>query len=175
MLKKVKRKAENSISWLCLANRGHGGMGFIEETGAAQHLRDARITPIYEGTNGIQALTLLRRGLLRDQGAAVASLLDEIATVPDLTASAATAQAAADWLRQAEPRAAEAGATAFLNLLGTLAAGWLCAKVLARPDAPADTARAARVFLDQVLPRLDACAVTITRPSAALVDDLPIA
>ena len=49
----------------------HGGMGFIEDTGAAQHLRDARITPIYEGTNGIQALTLLRRGLLRDQGAAV--------------------------------------------------------------------------------------------------------
>ena len=50
----------------------HGGIGFIEATGAAQHLRDARIAPIYEGTNGIQALTLLRRGLLRDQGAACA-------------------------------------------------------------------------------------------------------
>ena len=55
----------------------HGGMGYIEETGAAQHLRDARIAPIYEGTNGIQALTLLRRGLLRDQGAALGALLDE--------------------------------------------------------------------------------------------------
>ena len=55
----------------------HGGMGFIEETGAAQHLRDARILPIYEGTNGIQALTLLRRGLLRDQGAALGELRAE--------------------------------------------------------------------------------------------------
>ena len=47
----------------------HGGMGFIEETGAAQHYRDARILPIYEGTNGIQAMDLLTRKLLRDQGA----------------------------------------------------------------------------------------------------------
>ena len=50
----------------------HGGMGFIEETGAAQHLRDARIAPIYEGTNGIQANDLVGRKLLRDGGAAAA-------------------------------------------------------------------------------------------------------
>jgi hypothetical protein len=48
---------------------GHGGMGFIEETGAAQHWRDARITTIYEGTTGIQANDLLFRKLMRDQGA----------------------------------------------------------------------------------------------------------
>ncbi len=61
----------------------HGGAGFIEETGAAQHLCDARITAIYEGTNGIQALTLLKRGLLRDQGVACAALLHEIGKDPD--------------------------------------------------------------------------------------------
>jgi hypothetical protein len=153
----------------------HGGMGFIEETGAAQHLRDARIAPIYEGTNGIQAITLLKRGLLRDQGVAVRALLDEIADTPALAPSAGLAAEAAAWLRQAEPRAAEAGAAAFLAVIGTLTAGWLCARLLAREDAPPDAARAARVFLDQVLPRLDAAAATILRPSAAVVDEAAIA
>ena len=152
----------------------HGGMGFIEETGAAQHLRDARIAPIYEGTNGIQALTLLRRGLLRDQGAAVAALLAEIAEAPALSAAAHTAGAAAAWLRQAEPRAAEAGATAFLGVLGTLTAGWLCSKVLAHDAAPPDARRAAQVFLDQVLPRMFAQAATIAQPSLAMTDHAAI-
>jgi hypothetical protein len=56
----------------------HGGMGFIEETGAAQHYRDARIAAIYEGTNGIQANDLVGRKLLRDQGAALGSYLEEV-------------------------------------------------------------------------------------------------
>src|SRR5207302_7622514 len=56
----------------------HGGMGFIEETGAAQHLRDARITPIYEGTNGIQAIDLVTRKLGRDQGEAARELFAEM-------------------------------------------------------------------------------------------------
>ena len=153
----------------------HGGMGFIEDTGAAQHLRDARITPIYEGTNGIQAITLLKRGLLRDQGVAVKALLDEIADTPALAPSTGLASEAAAWLRQAEPRAAEAGAAAFLTVIGTLTAGWLCAKLLAKDDAPADAARAARVFLDQVLPRIDAAAATILRPNAAVMDEVAIA
>jgi len=153
----------------------HGGMGFIEETGAAQHLRDARIAPIYEGTNGIQAITLLKRGLLRDQGAAVRSLLDEVAETPALAPSAGLATQAASWLRQADGRAAEAGAAAFLAVIGTLVAGWLCARVLARADAPADARRAAQVFLDQVLPRIDAAAAIIQRPSAAVVDEAAIA
>ena len=148
----------------------HGGMGFIEETGAAQHLRDARILPIYEGTNGIQAITLLKRGLLRDQGEAIRALLDEVADTPALAASAAHAAEAAAWLRRAEARAAEAGASAFLAVIGTLAAGWLCARVLAHGDAPVDARRAAQVFLDQVLPRLEAAAATIARPSEAITD-----
>ncbi|MES9968535.1 MAG: acyl-CoA dehydrogenase [Candidatus Thiodiazotropha sp.] len=56
----------------------HGGMGYVEETGAAQYYRDARITPIYEGTNGIQALDLIGRKLIRDEGLAMGSIYDEI-------------------------------------------------------------------------------------------------
>jgi alkylation response protein AidB-like acyl-CoA dehydrogenase len=64
----------------------HGGMGFVEETGAAQYLRDARIAPIYEGTNGIQAQDLVGRKLARDGGAAMEALLQEV----DATIAAAT-------------------------------------------------------------------------------------
>src|SRR5437016_1169977 len=56
----------------------HGGMGYIEETGAAQHYRDARITAIYEGTNGIQAIDLVTRKLAANGGASVFALLDEL-------------------------------------------------------------------------------------------------
>jgi len=157
----------------------HGGAGFIEDTGAAQHLRDVRITRIYEGTNGIQALTLLRRGLLRDQGAAVAALLAEIGAddaAPPAIHHAATATAeAAAWLRQAGAREAEAGATPFLGLLGTLVAGWLCAKIVVRADAPPAARTAATVFLDQVLPRVHGFAHLLATPSAALVGDEVIA
>ena len=153
----------------------HGGMGFIEETGATQYMRDARIAAIYEGTNGIQALTLLRRGLLRDQGAAVAALLAEIEVVPSLRDAARAARDSADWLRRAEPRAAEAGAAPFLQVLGTLTAGWLCSKVLAADGAPAAARSAATVFLDQVLPRLHAHAAALATPTAALVDAEAIA
>ena len=66
-----------------LAIQVHGGIGFIEETGVAQHYRDARITAIYEGTNGIQANDLVSRKLIRDQGAGINSLLEDIATTID--------------------------------------------------------------------------------------------
>lgn len=59
----------------------HGGMGFIEETGAAQHYRDARITPIYEGTNGIQAIDLVGRKVRRDGGAAMMALIAELEAI----------------------------------------------------------------------------------------------
>src|SRR4029077_10331457 len=59
----------------------HGGMGFIEETGAAQHYRDARITPIYEGTNGIQSIDLVTRKLAANGGESVFTLLGELSDV----------------------------------------------------------------------------------------------
>jgi alkylation response protein AidB-like acyl-CoA dehydrogenase len=154
----------------------HGGMGFVEETGAAQHLRDARITPIYEGTNGIQAITLVKRGLLRDQGKAVAALLAEIGadnTMPPALLRAT--EAAASFLRQADARAAEAGAHAFLQLLGTLTAGWLCARLARTDGAPAAALAAAQVFADQILPRCSWHAAALHAPSAAIVGTQQVA
>ncbi|WP_136247790.1 acyl-CoA dehydrogenase [Halomonas borealis] len=79
---------DQAVEIASLGVQVHGGMGYIEETGAAQLLRDARIAPIYEGTNGIQALDLAGRKLARDGGAALSSLLDEVAA----TAAALTAR-----------------------------------------------------------------------------------
>jgi hypothetical protein len=121
-----------------------GGMGFIEETGASQHLRDARITTIYEGTTGIQANDLIGRKLARDGGAAMKRLiavmgddvesaqasgapadavLDSIAVELDRGVSALAA--ATNWLLTAAPREAAAGAVPYLKLCGTVIAGWL--------------------------------------------------
>jgi hypothetical protein len=69
---------EMSIQTASLGIQVHGGMGYIEETGVAQHLRDARITTIYEGTTGIQALDLTGRKILRDRGAAVQEIIDDM-------------------------------------------------------------------------------------------------
>jgi alkylation response protein AidB-like acyl-CoA dehydrogenase len=63
----------------------HGGMGFVEETGAAQHYRDSRITPIYEGTNGIQAMDLVGRKLRRDGGEAMRALIGELQLIQEQT------------------------------------------------------------------------------------------
>jgi alkylation response protein AidB-like acyl-CoA dehydrogenase len=138
-----------------LALQVHGGMGYIEETGVAQTLRDARISAIYEGTTGIQANDLLGRKLARDQGAAMFALLDEAerelaesaasgATVAagyaantaiDVTTAAATALAhlrAASTsllgqLRDA-PAHAHAVAVPYLMLCGVALGGWLSAR-----------------------------------------------
>ncbi len=63
----------------------HGGMGYVEETGAAQHLRDSRIAPIYEGTNGIQAMDLVGRKLRRDGGEEMRKLISELKDIKMLT------------------------------------------------------------------------------------------
>jgi alkylation response protein AidB-like acyl-CoA dehydrogenase len=124
----------------------HGGMGFVEETGAAQHYRDARIAPIYEGTNGIQAMDLVGRKLGQDGGeAARAVIADMTVTLADLKhvfegkpieRFAAAIEAVRDatlWLldRKADPAAADdvlAGADAYLKLMGDVIGGWMLAK-----------------------------------------------
>jgi alkylation response protein AidB-like acyl-CoA dehydrogenase len=148
----------------------HGGMGYIEETGAAQYYRDARIAPIYEGTNGIQALDLLTRKVLRDEGAAAHELFAEMRdTVQDLSAVPGNAPAAVrahlmqgistldhatDWLLEAAPRdirRAAAGASPYLRLFGTVAGGWLMARATAaaaRRLSADDTDAAEAAFLE---------------------------
>ena len=124
----------------------HGGMGFIEETGAAQHYRDARIAPIYEGTNGIQAMDLVGRKLGQDGGASAKAVIAEMKqTLVDLAglyagkpverfANAIEAvQDATLWLldRKAAPDGAAdvlAAADAYLKLMGDVIGGWMLAK-----------------------------------------------
>ena len=123
----------------------HGGMGFVEETGAAQHYRDARIAAIYEGTNGIQAIDLVTRKLPLDGGKTVAAFLDELrVTVNAVKASNAPAfgetaarlgeavdslSRATQWLlAQKSSNAALAGATPYLRLFGHAAGGCMLAE-----------------------------------------------
>jgi acyl-CoA dehydrogenase len=125
----------------------HGGMGYIEETGAAQHYRDARIAPIYEGTNGIQAIDLVTRKLPLSHGATVKAYIGEVkrtaaaanaakdlgfgATGARLGETAASLERATDWLLgrpQNNPEAALAGATPYLRLFATAAGGALLAE-----------------------------------------------
>ena len=125
----------------------HGGMGFIEETGAAQYLRDARILPIYEGTNGIQAIDLVVRKLPLDGGNVAKAIIGEMKqTVADVKASnlpefgktAARLDACVDalgaaslWMGKAlatNPETALAGATPYLRLFGLAAGGCYLAR-----------------------------------------------
>ncbi|TGY88476.1 acyl-CoA dehydrogenase [Marinicauda algicola] len=119
----------------------HGGMGYVEETGAAQHYRDARIAPIYEGTNGIQAIDLVGRKLPMQGGKPVAELIEDFqetiedlatSSNPDLNALADTfgpaveaMDAATGWMLKAKAEDRLAGATAYLKLAGDVTGGWL--------------------------------------------------
>ena len=135
---------DQAVDIASLGVQVHGGMGFIEETGAAQLLRDVRIAPIYEGTNGIQALDLAGRKLSRDGGAALAGLIDEVeatarelqssdklvAQGESLAAGAADLRAAMATLLEAsrDPQAGadavQAYATPFLSLAGHVLCAW---------------------------------------------------
>lgn len=82
------------VEMTSLALQVHGGMGYVEETGVAQHLRDARIAPIYEGTNGIQSIDFVGRKVLRDAGAGLAALVDELRDVASAMPSTLAAMTA---------------------------------------------------------------------------------
>lgn len=83
---------ETSVLVTSIGIQVHGGMGFIEETGAAQHFRDARITPIYEGTTGIQAADLVGRKIAKDGGAAAKAVLSRIVVVERQLAETASVE-----------------------------------------------------------------------------------
>ncbi|MFC7473503.1 acyl-CoA dehydrogenase family protein [Dankookia sp. GCM10030260] len=132
----------------------HGGMGFVEDTGAAQVLRDARIAPIYEGTNGIQAMDLVGRKLFRDGGAHMRGLLAEVAAADPRLAPAVTAMTrATDWMLDRGMRdanAAQASAAAYLDAAGWTLGGWMLARAAAADDRYAPLTA---FYLARLLPR----------------------
>lgn len=176
----------------------HGGMGFIEETGAAQHYRDARITPIYEGTNGIQALDLVGRKLMYGDGIHMRHLLDDMQAAADelgssndeiaglgerLIAAIHDLEAATDWIMETlaagNPNDWASGATDYLRMLGVTAGGYLMARGalaakqrLARNDEDQEFLNAkiatARFYGDYVLPRAGALLGPATRGAELL-------
>jgi alkylation response protein AidB-like acyl-CoA dehydrogenase len=157
----------------------HGGMGFVEETGAAQHYRDARIAPIYEGTNGIQAADLVGRKLGLEGGTVVQSLLAEIAAgaadEPALGQLAKTCAAIAVHLAGSDADDRLAGSYPFLTMLSVAASGWLMLCQLAAldgdevdPDFRTMKMAAARFFLDQIVPEALGLEAAATAPAALL-------
>ncbi|PMS35556.1 alkylation response protein AidB-like acyl-CoA dehydrogenase [Trinickia symbiotica] len=179
---------ELSIEVASLGVQVHGGMGFIEETGAAQYYRDARILTIYEGTTAIQANDLVSRKTLRDGGAVAKQLIDRIGeTIQALSAHDGAAfvsmrdrlQAGARSLAAAvgfvlsnakrDPNAVFAGSVLYLQLAGIVLAGWQMARAMLAAAANESTdpsfygakIATARFYAEHVLPRAAALEVAI--------------
>jgi len=182
--------SELGIELTSLAMQVFGGMGYVEETGAAQHFRDARIATIYEGTTGIQAADLVGRKLVMDKGAAMAALLDDMRAVEkelneapgdDTSAIAASLGegikalgSATDWLLSTiaqEPNGVMATSVNYLMLAGYVCGGWqmgraaLAAqrKLEAGEDPKFHEAKllTARFYADQILPKATALMATV--------------
>jgi alkylation response protein AidB-like acyl-CoA dehydrogenase len=177
-----------------LAVQIHGGMGFVEETGVAQHYRDARITTIYEGTNGIQAIDLVGRKLGLRGGEVVQRHLDSIEALcktltahDDLSGVRAALLETLDATRTATTWLAEhmtnpldllSGATPYLRLISTLTAGYLMAEsaVIAKDAASelgdravADMVASARFFCEQLMPAANGLVAAVTGDSDLLM------
>ena len=176
----------------------HGGMGYIEESGAAQHYRDARIAPIYEGTNGIQALDLVGRKLLRDEGEGALEYIDEVHSLINglnqrseediivirrhLAAGVDALDNATQWLLDVAGENqidALAGATPYLRLFGVVAGGAMLARSALRAMESigaggadpilADKLLVARFYAEQILPQAGGLATSISAGSGAIM------
>jgi alkylation response protein AidB-like acyl-CoA dehydrogenase len=178
----------------------HGGVGYIEETGASQHLRDARITTIYEGTTGIQANDLVGRKVIRNRGVAARELIatmkdytGELARVSNravndirnaLTDGVEAVSEATDWLLAAherDPQLSAAASVPYLRLLGTVAGGWQMARAalaaqckLGAGEGDAGFYQAklatARFYAEQIMPQAGALLQVITRGSETTLE-----
>ncbi len=175
-----------------LALQIHGGMGYVEETGVAQHYRDARIAAIYEGTNGIQAADLVGRKLGMRGGQVVLDLLGEfagyakqLANVAGLERFAEQLVAALGWVEQAsqhlaevgsrDPRSLLAGSSPYLRLLGTtVCAGLLAKQALAATQLGLpEKVVTARFFGEQILPTVQGLVPAITASADILYELSP--
>jgi alkylation response protein AidB-like acyl-CoA dehydrogenase len=187
---------ETSVEITSLGVQIHGGMGYVEETGAAQLYRDARITPIYEGTTGIQGADLIGRKVARDGGAAIGAVIADMRKVqaeaaaagtPDLTVIATGLAEGIGALEDAarfvvasygtDVRRVSVGAVPFLMLFGTVAGGWQMARAalaaqrhLAAGDQDGfyrAKIATARFYADQVLVRAEGLSRTVTAGAEA--------
>lgn len=166
----------------------HGGMGFVEETGAAQYYRDARILPIYEGTNGIQAIDLVTRKLPLQGGATIKSFLAELDAISesvrganrgDLGASAvrlasglAALKEATHWIAgvsQTDQNSALASASPYLRLFGLAAGGAFLAKAALTTQTGSAQAAVARYYAENYLTGAEGLAQTVMTGSDAVV------
>lgn len=179
---------ELAIEIASLGVQVHGGMGYIEETGAAQHLRDARITTIYEGTTGIQAGDLLGRKIIRDDGQEARKLLLEIQACADecqknsnaniqmigteLKQSIQFLEKALNWLIKTHahhPQATLAGAYPLLKSFGVVCGAWLLAKsalILEKDSGPDQSFASQKIasaifYMHEVLPQVEGLVRTI--------------
>ena len=175
-----------------------GGMGYVEETGAAQHYRDARILPIYEGTTGIQALDFIARKTLGNNGEALLSLLDEMgetsralrdsayphaSLVAALDEAIAAGAKAREWVLEhaaSDRDVAGSASYRFLMLFGYLTGGWLLAKsaLIAKsmldsgegdPDFLKVKMATARFYCEHILPRTQTCLACVLAGSESVM------
>jgi alkylation response protein AidB-like acyl-CoA dehydrogenase len=190
---------EQAVAVASLGVQVHGGMGFIEETGAAQYLRDARITTIYEGTTGIQANDLIGRKVGYEKGATAFAVIAEMrgldpvledlgapyeVTRENFARGIDALEAATRWLVdtfQEDPNAAAAVAVPYLELFGTVAGGWVMARAaviaqrkLAEPDSDREyltgKLATARFYGEHILPQARGQADTVVSGSASVLD-----
>ncbi|WP_018989979.1 acyl-CoA dehydrogenase [Aromatoleum toluclasticum] len=187
---------ENSIDIASTGVQVHGGMGFIEETGAAQHLRDSRITTIYEGTTAIQANDLIGRKTAREGGVTIKALIAEmrgvvaqlgehggeeafVAIRRSLESGIAALEAAVEYVLATygkDVKAASVGSVPFLKLLGIVAGGWLMARaalVSSMRVAEGSTDEfyktkivTARFYADHILPQAQALSYSVVNGAA---------
>jgi hypothetical protein len=173
----------------------YGGMGYVEETGVAQHYRDARITTIYEGTTGIQAQDLVGRKFLANQGEVLGHLLDEVAQTAEsltdsgdladlggmLDSSVDASRDASRWLLEhaADDRSvAGAASVNFMMMLGFVCGAWVLGRSALKASAMLSQGSGDRAFLEaklhttrfyfeQVLPRAQSCGSMVTAGSGS--------
>jgi alkylation response protein AidB-like acyl-CoA dehydrogenase len=189
---------EQGVEVASIGVQVHGGMGFVEDTGAAQYLRDARITTIYEGTTGIQANDLVGRKVAFERGATAAALIGEMRALDgslsklgqdydaargNFTAAIDSLEAATRWVVEnygANPNAVAAVAVPYLKLFGVIAGAWVMMRAAVRADKIRADPRADRDFLsaklasarfyaEHILPQAQGHAGTVMNGSASVL------